>query len=128
MSALNNKARFLKDAGKLNESLHSLEAALKLSPNDTASLVVLCHFFATRASKNTSKLIKAVEYYDHALAFDENHLGALYNKGFALIAMEHYRDAEVVLNQVLRLDPGHYGANMVRKIHEVMPPVVTHFF
>ena len=86
------------------------------------------HFLATRASKNSSKLIEAVEYYDHALAFDENHLGALYNKGFALIAMEHYRDAEVVLNQVLRLDPGHYGANMVSKIHEVMPPVVTHFF
>lgn len=87
----------LQQFGKAEEAL---KKAIALDPG-----MIEAHFNLGTLYATISKTDKAIRQFDTVLMAKHDHLGALVNKGRALMDAGKYQESEIPLRKVLKLDP-----------------------
>lgn len=73
----------------------------------------------------------ALECYEQALQMEENHIGALYNRGSALAALKQFPQALACFDRVVELEPDNAGAfenrgNVLKELRRIDESVVCY--
>lgn len=91
---------FFLSVGRPVDASVQLEAALALRPNNPAVLCKLADSY-----RNSSKLAKALDYYNAAIRHKSDCLEAHYGRGIILQAFKQYEEAIVSYEQAARMFP-----------------------
>ncbi len=121
-----NLALALMDAGRLDESLPHLEAALRLHPNYAPAENNLGNNLVRRG-----RAAEALPHLEKALQLQPNYPAAHNNLGSALLALDRLPESLAQFEKATQLDPryalAHRNLGIVLAMSERIPEAITHF-